>query len=81
MEAGFVKTATAYTTEDGCIVVMFDNDFSRQMTERDESRDRLRAALSTVLRREVGDRQLVMETRGKAAGRSVIDEILDEPED
>jgi len=81
MEAGFVKTATAYTTEDGTVVVMFDNDFARQMAERDESRDRLRAALSTVLRREVGDRQLVMETKGKATGRSVIDEILDETEE
>ena len=77
MDASFVKTATAYTTEDGAVVVMFENDFTRQMAERDASRDRLRAALSTVLRREVGDRQLLMETAGKTAGRSVIDEILD----
>ncbi len=81
MDASFVKTAIAYTTEDGGVVVMFENDFTRQMAERDESRDRLRAALSTVLRREVGDRQLQMETAGKSSGRSVIDEILDEPQD
>ena len=81
MDASFVKTAIAYTTEDGAVVVMFENDFTRQMAERDASRDRLRAALSTVLRREVGDRQLLMETAGKSAGRSVIDEILDESDD
>ncbi len=80
MDASFVKNALAYTTENGEVIVRFDSDFTRQMAERDESRDRLRAALSTVLRREVGDRQLLMETAGRTEGRSVIDEILDESE-
>ena len=41
--------------------LLFDNDFSKMMMEKNDSRDRLRAALSAVLRREVGDRMLIME--------------------
>jgi hypothetical protein len=80
MDAGFVKTSKAYTTEDGGVIVCFDNAFSMGMMEKDESRDRLRAALSTVLRREVGDRQLIFEMAGKSDLPSVIDEILDATE-
>ncbi len=77
MDASFVKNSKAYTLDDGGVVVRFDSDFTMQMMGRDESRDRLRAALSTVLRREVGDRQLLMEVAGKQEAHSVIDEILD----
>ena len=51
------------------------HDFS--MMEKDEARDRLRMALSTVLRREVGDRMLIMEIAGEKKNSSVIDEILE----
>jgi hypothetical protein len=76
MDAGFVKASRGYTLEDGGVVVRFESDFSLQMMERDEPRDRLRAAISAVLRREVGDRALSMEVAGKAEEASVIDEIL-----
>ena len=81
MDASFVKASKAYTLEDGGVVVRFDNEFTMQMMERGESRDRLRAALSTVLRREVTDRQLIMEVAGKSETPSVIDEILDASEE
>jgi len=81
MEASFVKNSRAYTTEDGAVIVRFDSDFSMQMMQRDDSRDRLRAAISAVLRREVGDRMLTMEVLGKAAEASVIDEIIDASEE
>ena len=81
MEAGFVKNSRAYTTENGAVIVRFDSDFSMQMMSRDDSRDRLRMAISTVLRREVGDRMLTMEVAGKAAEVSVIDEIIDASEE
>ena len=77
MDASFVKNARAYAMENGTVVVRFENSFSMQMMEHDDSRDRLRAALSTVLRREVGDRQLLMEVAGRTQDPSVIDEILD----
>ena len=81
MDAGFVKNARAYTLENGYVIVRFESDFSMQMMARDDSRDRLRAAISSVLHREVGDRALSMEVVGKQAECSVIDEILDVTED
>lgn len=81
MLAGFIKHAKAYTAEDETIVVRFDNAFSMQMLCRDEARDRLRMALSAVLRREVDDRMLSMEVVGQAAENSAIDEILEGLED
>jgi DNA polymerase-3 subunit gamma/tau len=81
MEAGFVKNSRAYTTEDGAVIVRFDSDFSMQMMSKDDSRDRLRMAASSVLRREVGDRMLQMEVAGKTEAASVIDEIIDASEE
>ena len=77
MRAGFVKNAKAYTMENGSVVVRFPDPFTFSMMEKDEARDRLRMALSTVLRREVGDRMLIMEVAGEKKNSSVIDEILD----
>lgn len=77
MSAGFVKNAKAFTMENGNVVVRFPDAFSFSMMEKDDARDRLRMALSTVLRREVGDRMLIMEVAGAQKNASVIDEILD----
>ena len=77
MRAGFVKNAKAYTMENGSVVVRFPDPFTFSMMEKDEARDRLRMALSTVLRREVGDRMLIMEVAGEQKNASVIDEILE----
>ncbi len=81
MDASFVKASTAFLQEDGSVLVRFDNAFSMQMMERGDSRDRLRAALSAVLRREVGDRMLIMEVAGKTEKASVIDEIIEASEE
>ena len=81
MAASFVKASRAFTTEDERVIVRFDNDFAMRMMEQDEARDRLRAAVSTVLRHEVGDRALIFETVGKGETRSVIDEIIEASED
>ena len=81
MDASFVKAARAFTLENGTVVVRFDTDFGLQMMEKSDARDRLRAALSAVLRREVGDRMLVMEVAGKTEKPSVIDEILEASEE
>lgn len=81
MEASFVKTARAYTLENGAVLVRFENAFGMQMMERSDSRDRLRAALSTVLRREIGDRMLLMEVESKQEKPSVIDEIIEAGEE
>ncbi len=79
--ASFAKMARAFTTEDDRVIVRFDNAFAMQMMEQDESRDRLRAALSAVLRREVGDRTLIYEVSGKVTDADVIDEIIENAEE
>ena len=77
MDASFVRTARAFTLENGSVLVRFENAFGMQMMEKSDSRDRLRAALSTVLRREIGDRMLLMEIENKQEKPSVIDEIIE----
>ena len=80
MRASFVKSSRAFTTEDGKVIVRFGDSFSMQMMEQGEARDRLRSAVSAILRREVGDRDLVFEVAEKRADASVIDEIIEATE-
>ena len=80
MRASFVKSSRAYETEDGKVIVRFGDSFSMQMMESGEARDRLRASVSAILKREVGDRELVFEVAEKRADASVIDEIIDATE-
>ena len=61
MRASFVKSSRAYETEDGKVIVRFADSFSLQMMEQGEARDRLRASASAILKREVGDRDLIFE--------------------
>ena len=80
MRASFAKSSRAYETEDGKVIVRFGDPFAMQMMEQGEARDRLRAAVSAILKREVGDRALVFEVAEKRADASVIDEIIDATE-
>ncbi len=81
MAAGFIKNTRAFTTEDGKVIVRFDGEFALHMMEQGSSRDRLRGAISNVLRREVGDRELIFEVEGRREAGSPIDEILEALED
>ncbi len=78
--ASFVKSSRAYETEDGKIIVRCDNPFAMQMIEQGEARDRLRTATASILKREVGDRELIFEVAQKRTDASVIDEIIDATE-
>ena len=80
MRASFAKSSRAYETEDGKVIVRFGDPFAMQMMEQGEARDHLRAAVSAILKREVGDRALVFEVAEKRADASVIDEIIDATE-
>lgn len=77
--ASFVKASRAFTTEDGSIIVRFDNEFGKLMLDQPEARDRLRAALTAVLKREI--QTVVFEVAGKVAQSSMIDEILENTEE
>ena len=75
--ASFVKNTRAFTTEDGRVIVRFENDFALHMLEQGSAKDHLRSAVSSVLRREVLDRDLIFEVVGKREEGSPIDEILE----
>lgn len=81
MQAGFVKPCRAYTTEDDRVIIRFETAIALDMMEKGDARDKLRAAVSAVLRREVGDRSLVFEITGKESERNVIDEIIESAEE
>ena len=80
MRASFVKSSRAYEIEDGKVIVRFGDAFSMQMMEQGEARDRLRTAVSAILKRDVGDRELIFEVAEKRADASVIDEIIEATE-
>ena len=80
MRASFVKSSRAFEGEDGKVIVRFADSFSLQMMEQGEARDRLRTSVSAILKREVGDRELIFEVAEKRADVSVIDEIIDATE-
>ena len=80
MRASFVKSSRAFESEDGKVIVRFADSFSLQMMEQGEARDRLRTSVSAILKREVGDRELIFEVAEKRADVSVIDEIIDATE-
>ena len=79
--ASFAKNARAFTTLDDKVIVQFKDVFAMHMMEQGSAKDRLRTAVSAVLRREVGDRDLVFEVLGKREAGSPIDEILEAMED
>ncbi len=81
MLASFVRGARAYTTENGQLIVRFNNTFALGMMEKDDARDRLRVAVATVLRREIADRDLIYEVEGQTENKSVIDEIIEAAEE
>ncbi len=76
MNASFIKKARAFTSESGQVTVRFADAFSLSMLEKGDMRDRLRMAISAVLRREVGDRELVMEVKVTDEDVSPVDELL-----
>ncbi len=81
MLASFVKTTRAFTAEDSKVIVRFENEFSLRMLEQSGAKDRLRSAVSAVLRREVGDRELIFEVVGRREANAPIDEIIEAIED
>ena len=77
MSGSFVKNARAYHSEDGKIILRFDNDFSLMMIDRDDTKDHLRGALSVCLQREVKERELITEVIPKTPTGCAIDEIIE----
>lgn len=78
VSASFLKTAKAYTTEDGKIVIKFESDFQKMMSERDGGLDALRGALSFCLQKQIAPSDIIFEIQAaKAADDGLLDLILD----
>ena len=76
MIAGFLKTAQAFTLEDGKIHVRFSTPFARETAFSGNGKEDLKGALSTVLRRAVSDAELLDEVVASRES-DLFDEILD----
>ena len=76
MASSFCRSAGAYTTENDEILVCFASSFAMDMVQKNGGRERLRAALSTTLKKEIPDSKLIVEVN-ESRGRSAMDEIID----
>ena len=80
MVAGFLKSAQAFTLEDGKILVRFSAPFARDNAFGGTGKEDLRGALSTVLRREISESQLLDEIVASRES-DLFDEIIDAVDD
>ncbi len=76
MISSFCRNADAYVTENEEILIRFDSAFAMDMTQKNGGRERIRAALSTTLKKEVLDSKLIIEV-SESHSRSSMDEIID----
>ena len=76
----FCRNAGAYATENGEILIRFDSAFAIGMIEKTGGRERIRIALSTVLKKEIPDSALLFEAGGEKE-KSLIDEIIEAAEE
>ncbi len=80
MVASFCRTAPAYTTEEGTILVKFDSKFAMDMCQNNGRKELLVAALRFALKREITDAQLILEVNQKQ-DKSLLDEIIESTEE
>ena len=76
----FCRNAGAYATEAGEILIRFDSSFAMGMVEKTGGRERIRIALSTVLKKEIPDSTLIFEA-GVEKEKSLMDEIIEAAEE
>ncbi len=76
MISSFCRNADAFVTENEEILIRFDSAFAMDMTQKNGGRERIRAALSTTLKKEVLDSKLIIEV-SESHSRSSMDEIID----
>ena len=76
MVSSFCRNAGAYTTENDEILVCFTSSFAMDMMQKNGGRERLRAALSTTLKKEIPDSKLIVEVN-EARSKSNMDEIIE----
>ena len=76
--ASFFKTAKAYSTEDGKIIIKFAEEFQKMMAERDGGVDAVRGALSFCLQKQLTPTDISLEVQASDKTEdSLIDLILE----
>lgn len=73
----YLKNMKAYTSDDGKLFICSDSSFVLGMLDRGDTKDKLRAAISATLRREVTDKEIIYEITERVSEGSVIDEIME----
>ena len=74
----------AYSLDDGTIILRFPNQFKLSNFEQIGSRDQLRGELSYLLKRDVKDRELILEVVKQSGGGGAsdpLDEIIESAEE
>ena len=80
MYRSLLSDVKAYATEQGAIILRFPNQFKLSGFEQFGSREQLRGELSYLLKRDVKDRDLLLEIHGKDAAPGapdLFDEIIE----
>ena len=80
MVSSFCRAAGAFTTESGEVLIRFASQFAMDMTQKNGGRERLRAALSATLKKEVADAKLILEVN-QTQSRTSMDEIIEAVEE
>ena len=72
----------AYGLENGSVILRFPNPFTLSNFEQLGSRDKLRGELSYLLKRDVKDRELILEVAQpkSSGGNDFFDEIIESVE-
>ena len=83
MVASFFKQAKAYTTEDGKVVIKFNNDFAVNMTKQGNTPETLRAALAVAMGHPIPSDGIIseVETDKKTSAGDMLDLILEAAEE
>ena len=76
MVGGFLKTAQAFTLENGDVLLRFESDFTRDMVMSDRGKEDLRGALSNVLKREIAEGMIRCEVVS-VTEKNTLDEIVE----
>ena len=77
MYGSFLRQIHAYETEEGTVLLRFDNEFAKTMLDQNDTKDLMRGALSVCLRREVRESDMVCQVMPPEAGGCAIDEIIE----
>ena len=80
MISSFCRKAAAYSLDDGTIMIRFDSAFAMDLVQKNGGRERLRAALSAILKREVPDSMLIAEV-SETHSKTSMDEIIEAAEE